>query len=87
MLMGLNLKDEETVALVTEVAARLGTTKTRAVRELARAKLTALNAERQEKHSEIMGFFETAIWPRVAGKSMTKGEIEAQLGFDDMVSR
>lgn len=32
MRMGLNLKDDETVALVTEVAKRLGTTKTGAVR-------------------------------------------------------
>ncbi|MBM7471829.1 type II toxin-antitoxin system VapB family antitoxin [Subtercola frigoramans] len=83
--MGLNLKDEETVSLVTEVATRLGLTKTGAVRQLAREKLAALDLGRAQRHSQTIGFFEQQIWPRVAGASITKSEIETELGFDEMV--
>jgi hypothetical protein len=84
MLMGLNLKDEETVALVTEVARRLGVTKTGAVRELARAKLASLDAERGEKSSELVRYLESTVWPRTAGVSLPKAEREQLLGYDTM---
>ncbi|MEX1077681.1 MAG: type II toxin-antitoxin system VapB family antitoxin [Homoserinimonas sp.] len=86
--MGLNLKDEETVALVTEVAKRLHTTKTGAVRELARQKLSELEAvesdDVQARHEELIRFLETDIWPHTAGESITKGEIEELLGYNEM---
>jgi hypothetical protein len=89
MTMGLNLKDDVTVALVAEVARRLGTTKTGAVRELARQKLAELDGteagEAQERSATLLSFLETEIWPQVAGKSLSKGELEKLLGYDEMV--
>lgn len=89
MLMGLNLKDEETVALVTEVAKRLGTTKTAAVRDLARAKIAELDAqhegESERRRRELWEFMETKVWPKVKpGPPITKEEIERITGMDDM---
>lgn len=88
MSMGLNLKDEETVALVTEVAKRLGTTKTGAVRELARQKLSELKASESDdveaRHAKLMHVLETEIWPHAAGKRISKQEIEQILGYDEM---
>jgi len=87
--MGLNLKDEETVALVAEVARRLGTTKTGAVRELARQKLIELDGElvgaAQERCAALLDFLETDVWPQTAGTSITKPEIEALLGYDETI--
>ena len=87
--MGLNLKDEETVNLVTEVARRLGMTKTGAVRELARQRLVELDAghahEEQKRRAQNMRWLETEVWPRTAGASITKQEIEDLLGYNDMV--
>jgi len=85
MSMGLNLKDEETVALVSEVATRLGTTKTAAVRDMARQRLAELKSEQESRHDELINLLETEIWPRTAGKSITKEEIEDLLGYNDMV--
>jgi hypothetical protein len=89
MLMGLNLKDEETVALVTEVAKRLGTSKTAAVRDLAREKIAELDAqqegEAERRRRELWEFMETKIWPKVKqGPPITKEEIERITGMDDM---
>lgn len=87
--MGLNLKDEETVALVTEVATRLGLTKTGAVRELARQRLAELDAgqadELERRHAANLRWLETEVWPRTAGKTISKEEIEDLLGYNEMV--
>lgn len=89
MVMGLNVKDEETVALVAEVARRLGTTKTGAVRELARQKLVELDGDdvsaASARYAALIGFLDTDFWPRTAGTSISKAEIETLLGYDDMV--
>ncbi len=53
MLMGLDLRDEDTVALVSEVAKRLGTTKTAAVRDLARAKIAELDAQQSDEAERL----------------------------------
>jgi hypothetical protein len=45
MIMGPSIKDDETVALVTELARQLGTTKTGAVRDLARQKRSKRSPE------------------------------------------
>lgn len=88
MSMGLNLKDEETVALVTEVAKRLGTTKTGAVRELARQKLSELDGDDSEEArariAENRRWLEEEVWPQTAGKRITKEEIEDLLGYNEM---
>lgn len=90
MTMGLNLKDEETTALVSEVAKRLGTTKTGAVRELARQKLAELDAQDssalEARTAENLRWLEENIWPYTAGITPpTKDEIEDMLGYDDML--
>lgn len=89
MRMGLNLKDEETVALVTEVAKRLGTTKTGAVRELARQKLTELDSEHDAdnlaRSEDNLRWLEGEVWPKTAGKRLTSDEIDDILGYNAMV--
>lgn len=89
MAMGLNIKDDETVALVTEVARQLGTTKTGAVRELARERLVELEAQRDSdvkaRVAETTAWLEEHIWPHTAHLGMpTKEEIEEITGMNEM---
>ena len=89
--MSLNLKDDETVAMVTEVAGRLGLTKTGAVRELARARLAQLDDEQQSDKSarlqHALDWLERDVWPYSGQlKQMTKEEEEALLGYDEMMN-
>ncbi len=89
MSMGLNLKDEETVALVTEVAKRLGTTKTGAVRELAREKLARLDRDADDKVearvTEVEKWLAEHVWPHTAGlPPITKDDIEEITGMNEM---
>lgn len=89
--MNLNLKDDETVGLVTEVALRLGLTKTGAVRQLAREKLAQLDSSRQsEKDARLqhaLQWLERDVWPRTVGvKWLSKEEEEELLGYDEMTS-
>jgi len=92
MIMGLNIKDDEAVALVTEVARRLGTSKTGAVRDLAREKLAELDASRevdvQQRVAETTAWLEKHIWPHTAHIAMpTKDEIEEITGMNEMFDR
>ena len=89
MIMGLNIKDDETVALVTEVARQLGTTKTGAVRDVMRQKLAELDTERnddvQARIAETTAWLEKHIWPHTAHLGMpTKEEIEEITGMNEM---
>jgi hypothetical protein len=89
MAMGLNIKDDETVALLSEVARQLGTTKTGAVRELAREKLAALDAERaddqQARIAEISRWLEQDIWPRTRDlRPLTREEEDELLGHNEI---
>lgn len=89
MSMGLNLKDEETVALVSEVAKRTGTTKTAAVRELARKRLEELDAvdgdAAEQRYRKLLHLMETEIWPNLKpGPPITKEEIEEITGMNEM---
>ena len=90
MRMGLNLKDEYTVALVADVAKRLGTTKTGAVRALAIEKLDELDREHAvdaaARTRELTVWLENEVWPQTkTALPVTKGEIERILGYDEMV--
>ncbi len=91
MGMGLNLKDEETVALVTEVAKRLGTTKTGAVRELARQKISELDseadAETRARIAENLRWLAKEVWPDTAGTRLSEDELDELLGYDEMYPR
>jgi hypothetical protein len=84
----LNLKDDETVALVSEVARRLGMTKTGAVRELARQRLAELDrsdtAVADDRERSAFDWLEREVWPRTVGtKPMSQLEQDKLLGFDD----
>ncbi len=88
MTMGLNLKDEETVALVTEVASRMGVTKTRAVRELARQRLAELDltnqSERDRRESDVTEWLRAEVWPQTAALTpLSSSEQDDLLGYDD----
>jgi antitoxin VapB len=87
--MGLNIKDDETVALVTELARQLGTTKTGAIRELARQRLAELDAQRdddlQAKIAETTAWLEENIWPKTRNlRPLTREEEDVLLGHDEM---
>lgn len=87
--MHLNLKDDETVALVTEVAGRLGLSKTGAVRELARERLAQLDdaetSDREERVLRALSWLERDVWPKSAGlRRLSKAEEEALLGYDEL---
>ena len=88
--MGLNLKDEETVALVTAVAEKLGLTKTGAVRLLARERLEAMEDAQalrvQAKVREATAWLEKEVWPHTRTLApLTKAEEEDLLGYDGML--
>lgn len=41
--------------------------------------------EKARRHEELIDWLETKIWPRTAGKTITKEEIEDLMGYDEMV--
>jgi antitoxin VapB len=88
--MALNIKDKETEALVTEIAALTGETKTGAVRRAARERLERLKLDQHPKGvrrdaESMRRFFETEIWPLIPeellGKGISKAEREEILGY------
>ena len=88
--MSLNLKDEETVALVSELARRLGKTKTGAVREVVRDRLNELDRESQNEAdarvAEFTSWLESDIWPHTGSqRPLAKEEEEELLGYDEML--
>jgi hypothetical protein len=97
--MSLNLKDEETVALVCELAKRLGCkrlgskplgkTKTGAAREVVRDRRHELDRQSEAgtdaKVAEVTDWFERDIWPHArSGKALTPQEEEELLGYDEL---
>lgn len=87
--MALNIKDKETEALVTEIAALTGETKTGAVRQAARERLERLRLQsgrpNPRRDAEAMRrFFEelrSDIPGELLGKPITKAEREEILGY------
>jgi antitoxin VapB len=88
--MALNIKDRETEALVAELAAMTGETKTGAVRTAARERLERLRLQsgrpNPKKDAEsFRRWLETEIWPLIPdellGKTITKAEREEILGY------
>jgi antitoxin VapB len=88
--MALNIKDKETEALVTEIAALTGETKTGAIRQAARERLKRLKLQHGPggvKHDaeSMRRFFETEIWPLIPedqlGRKISKEEREEILGY------
>ena len=90
-MKGLNLKDEETVALVSALAKRTGQTKTATVRELARTRLAELDDrdadEKETRFAALMHSLEK-VWPHTAGLSpITKKDIEVITGMTEMFEK
>jgi antitoxin VapB len=87
--MALNIKDKETEALVAEIAALTGETKTGVLRRAARERLERLKVEsgNPRRDAESMRrWLETEIWPLFPKEAldrepMTKAEREEILGF------
>ena len=87
--MALNIKDKETEALVNELAALTGETKTGAVRAAARERLERLQrraGRRKRTPEEVQQWLETEIWSQVPKElldrpPMTKAEREEILGY------
>jgi antitoxin VapB len=88
--MALNIKDRETEALVAEIAALTGETKTGAMRTAARERLERLRLHHgkpdpRKDAESFRRFMETEIWPLIPeearGKTITKAEREELLGY------
>ena len=87
--MALNIKDKETEALVTEIAALTGETKTGAIRQAARERLERLKLKSSDPRRDaesMRRFFEGEIWPlfpkdALDREPMTKAEREEVLGY------
>ncbi len=92
MVMGLNIKDDEAVALIAEVARRMGITKTGAVRELAREKLAELEAQHdddlQSRIAATTVWLEQNAWPLTRSlRSLSPDDEDALLGHDEIFGR
>jgi antitoxin VapB len=86
--MALNIKDQETERLASEVAALTGKTKTGAVRYALRQMLDSLSTPTvRQREDRLTRFLEEEIWPLVPtdqlGKPLSKAEREQILGFGD----
>lgn len=82
--MPLNIKDPETERLAAEVATATGTTKTGAVRDALRERLSRLSVAADGRERELADFMEQEIWPQlVAGSpgAPSKAERERILGY------
>ena len=88
--MALNIKDEETEALVAKLTSLTGETETEAVRTAARERLERLEPQPKRKRKkmtaeEMRNWLETEIWPlipdEVLGKAISKAEREEILGY------
>ncbi len=85
--MALNIKDPEAEHLAAEVAAMTGESKTRAVRVALqeRRDRLAFQFARRDRADEIRRVLSEDIWPeiprRALGKSVTRAEREAILGY------
>ena len=87
--MALNIKDKETEALVTEIAALTGETKTGAIRQAARERLERLKLQSSDPRRDeesMRKWLETEIWPLFPKEAldrepMTKAEREEILGY------
>jgi antitoxin VapB len=85
--MALNIKDPQTEALATEVAALANETKTQAVRTALQERKDRLQAgkRRQARALRIDRFLEDEAWPQipeaVLGRPVPKAEREMILGY------
>jgi antitoxin VapB len=81
--MGLNIKDPEVDRLATELAARLRTNKTAAIRQALTAQLALLESHAGNRVDQLLDVMRTEIWPLLSDRTpITKREREEILGYD-----
>jgi antitoxin VapB len=81
--MALNIKDAEVDRLAAELAARLHTNKTDAIRQALHAQLALLESHAGDRQERLLDVMRTEIWPLLADRTpITKREREQILGFD-----
>ncbi|BBZ49664.1 type II toxin-antitoxin system VapB family antitoxin [Mycobacterium heidelbergense] len=81
--MALNIKDPEVDRLATELAARLHTNKTGAIRHALNAQLALLQAHAGYREERLLDIMRTEIWPLLTDRTpVTKREREEILGYD-----
>ncbi|MGH3557144.1 MAG: type II toxin-antitoxin system VapB family antitoxin [Mycobacterium sp.] len=84
--MALNIKDPETQALATQLAERLHTSKTGAIRHALRVQLATLDVqegdERRSRVDDLLYVLRTEIWPITqSAAAITKQQREEILGY------
>jgi antitoxin VapB len=81
--MALNIKDPEVDRLAAELATRLHTNKTDAIRHALRAQLALLESRAGDRQAQLLDVMRTEIWPLLSDRSpITKREREEILGYD-----
>jgi antitoxin VapB len=81
--MALNIKDSEVDRLATELAVRLHTNKTDAIRQALYAQLALLESRAVDRQERLLDVLRTEIWPLLTDRSpITKREREKILGYD-----
>jgi antitoxin VapB len=81
--MALNIKDPEVDRLATELAARLHTNKTDAIRHALNSQLALLQSHAGNREEQLLNVMRTEIWPLLTDRRpITKREREEILGYD-----
>ena len=81
--VALNIKDPEVDRLATELAARLNTNKTDAIRQALNAQLVLVQSHADNREQQLLDVLRTEIWPLLTDRTpITKREREEILGHD-----
>lgn len=81
--MALNIKDAEVDRLATELASRLHTNKTDAIRQALHAQLALLESRVGDRQAQLLDVLRTEIWPLLPDRApITKRQREEILGYD-----
>ncbi|HZA12195.1 type II toxin-antitoxin system VapB family antitoxin [Mycobacterium sp.] len=76
-------KDPEVDRLATELATRLKTNKTDAIRHALHAQLALLESRAGDRQAQLLDVLRTEIWPLITDRTpITKREREEILGYD-----
>lgn len=81
--MALNIKDPEVDRLATELASRLRTNKTDAIRRALNAQLALLQSHAGNREVQLLDVMRTEVWPLLSDRiPISKREREEILGYD-----
>ena len=82
--VALNIKDAETERLAAVLAARVGVSKTAAIRQALQLQLDLVESRDSSRLSEVLEVLRTEVWPLTAGGDpISKREREEILGYND----